>query len=472
VELTASSGQRQLGGLLRQRNFRLLWSGETVSWLGSSMAVVGMPLLAVTLLHASNFAVGALVAAAWLPWLLIGLPAGAWVDRLPGRPVMITCDVVSAVLYLSIPVSAWAGVLTLAQVMVVAFLAGTANVFFSTAYQVYLPALVTPAELLEGNSKLTASQSAAELAGPGAAGLVAQAVGVVTALLGNAVSFLVSAACLLGTRPRTTGPSSPAEPRRLRQTIADGIRFVAGDPYLSRMCLSATLSNLGLSGFEAVQIVFLVRVLKFDPFAVGLLVAAPGAGALLGSLAASRVAERIGTARSLLLAFCGAQPFCLLAPLATRGPGLSLYVAGVMIVSISTGVSNVISGSFRQAYTPPGMLGRVSASMRFLVYGGIPLGALASGALAATLGPRQALWIIFAVLTASGAPLLSRRFIRSRDLPAAPGPAASAGGYGARTRRRPAGKHRKPPRLARILRTGASGPGAVQRGQGRANTPG
>jgi Na+/melibiose symporter-like transporter len=412
-----------------------------------------MPLLAVTVLHASNFAVGALVAAAYLPWLLVGLPAGAWIDQLPARPVMITCDVVSAVLFLSIPVSAWAGILTLGQVMVVAFLAGTASVFSVTAGQVYMPALITRAELMEGNAKLQGSESAAELAGPGVAGLVAQTLGVSAALVGNALSFLVSAACVLGTRPRSAERPSPAEQPspadqsparrpRLRQTIADGLRFVARDPFLARMSLSSTVGNLALSGFQAVQIVFLVRVLKLPPLAVGLLVAVPGVGALFGALSARRISERIGTARGLLLAFSCAQPFCLLAPLATRGAGVVLYVAGMLIFPVGVAVANVIIASFRQAYTPPGMLGRVSATMKFLAYGGIPLGALAGGGLAATLGPRQALWIIFAVLTGSGVLVFSRPFFQYRDLPASQDNAASAGSRGAGTRPQ-TGKRRK-----------------------------
>ena len=417
------------------------------------MSIVAMPLLAVTVLHASDFAVGALVAAAYLPWLLVGLPAGAWIDQLPPRPVMITCDVVSAVLFLSIPVSAWAGMLTLGQVMVVAFLAGTASVFSVTAGQVYLPALITTAELVEGNAKLQGSESAAELAGPGVAGLVAQTLGVSAALVGNALSFLVSAACVLGSRPRAAGrpsaeqpsPAGPSAARRpgLRQTIADGIRFVAHDPFLARMSLSSTIGNLALSGLQAVQIVFLVRVLKLPPLAVGLLVAVPGIGALVGALSVRRITERTGTAHGLLLAFCCAQPFGLLAPLATRGAGVVLYVAGMLIFPVGVAVANVIIASFRQAYTPPGMLGRVSATMKFLAYGGIPLGALAGGGLAATLGPRQALWIIFAVLAGSGALVFSRRFFQSRDLPTSPDNALSADSRAAGASHLPGGKHRK-----------------------------
>ena len=206
-----ASGQRRFGGLLRQRSFRLLWTGETISQLGNAMALVGVPLVAVTVLHASTFAVGVLAAAAWLPWLVIGLPAGAWVDRWPARRVMIACDVISAALYASVPIAAWAGVLTAGLLVAVQLAGGAASVLFMTAYQVYLPSIVAPGELIEGNTKMQGSASAAAFAGPSLAGLVAQLLGAVTALLGNAVSFLVSAACLLGTR---AGPSRLAAAAR------------------------------------------------------------------------------------------------------------------------------------------------------------------------------------------------------------------------------------------------------------------
>lgn len=429
--MTDGPRPRRPGGLLWHRDFRLLWGGETVSWLGNYMALVAMPLLAVTVLHASSFAVGVLVAAGYLPWLVIGLPAGAWVDQLSPRRVMVTCDVISAALYASVPVSAWAGGLTLGQLMTVALLAGTANVFFSTAYQVYLRALLPPAALVEGNAKLSGSEAAAELAGPSLAGLIAQTVGAAAALLANAASFLVSAACLLAIRRSAPRPPSSGPRPALRRTIAAGLRFVARDPYLARMTLYTMVGNLALIGFVAVQVVFLVRTLGLPSVAVGLLVAVQGVGGVAGAMVARRVSERIGTARCLLLAAWGAVPFCLLAPLASRGPGLVLYVIGIFMTAVGVVTVNVIVGSFRQAYSPPGMLGRVSASMRFLTAGTAPLGALLGGALAAAISPRGALWVLFAMITAAGLFLLSRSFIRSRDLPAAAVPVADRDSSGA-----------------------------------------
>jgi predicted MFS family arabinose efflux permease len=409
------------GGLLWQRNFRLLWIGESISGIGNAMAVVGIPLLAVTVLRASTFAVATLTAAAYLPWLVIGLPAGAWVDRLSCRPLMIGCDVISALLYASLPVAAWIGVLTTGQVVVVALLAGAANVFFATAYQVYLPSLVTAAELVEGNAKLQGSASVATIGGRSAAGLAAQAVGDATALLFNGVSFLVSAACLLCIRTGAPPREPAARTTTVRAEVAQGIRFVAGDPYLRPLTIYGAVANLAYTGNLALVVLFLVRVVGLGPAAVGLLMATGGIGGMLGALAAGRLARWLGTARALLLTSAlGTGLFGLLIPLTGTGPKVVYYVIGAAVVAAGIVVGNIIIGSFRQAYCPPEMLGRVAASMRFLAFGAIPLGALLAGGLAVALGVRNALWVILAIYALSGMLLLTRGIRTRRDLPGAP----------------------------------------------------
>jgi MFS family permease len=433
-----SGAGRRFGGLLGRRDFRLLWIGETISQLGNAMAVVAMPLLAITVLHASTFTVGALVAAGYLPWLIIGLPAGAWVDRLPARAVMITCDATATVLYASVPVAAWLGVLTVGQLLVVAPLAGTASVLFGTAYQVYLPSLISTGELVEGNAKLQGSASAAALGGPGLAGLVAQVLGAAVALLFNAASFLVSAGCLLGIRaaerrtdPRVAGPALDVHPPAgrtgsltaglgLGRNIAQGARFVASDRYLRPMSIFGMIGNVGLTGNQALVVVFLVRDIHLHPIAVGLLMAIPGLSGVLGAIAASRVGRRLGTARGLLLVAVCALPCGLLIPLAEPGARLAFFAVGVLITASGIAVANVLIASFRQAYSPPGMRGRVTATMGFLTAGTSPLGALLGGALGTALGARDALWIMFGIVAISGTPLLARAFTASRDLPIQP----------------------------------------------------
>jgi Major Facilitator Superfamily len=431
-------GRRRPGGLLWQRSFRLLWFGETISQLGNAMAVVGVPLVAVIVLHAGPFVVGVLTAAGWLPWLVIGLPAGAWVDRWPARRVMIACDLVSAVLYASVPVAAWAGVLSTGLVVAVQLGGGAASVLFMTAYQVYLPSLVTPAELIEGNTKMQGSASAAAFAGPGLAGLAAQLAGAVSALLGNAVSFLVSAACLLAARrarrARRAGPARPARvarpdrPRRseqrtaLRREIADGLLLVLRDPFLRQLSTFWAAANLALTGYAALLVVFLVRVIGLTPGSVGLLTAIPGAGGILGALLTRRITARYGTARGLLLSTWCAVPFGLLIPLTGPGWRLGFYAAGSLMAYTGIAVGNVIIAAFRQSYSPPGMCGRVTATMRFLIFGTSPLGALLGGSLGTWLGVRPALWILLGAVALSGILLITRALTGRRDLPAGPPP--------------------------------------------------
>jgi MFS family permease len=410
---------RRVGGLLRQRNFRLLWTGETVSAIGNAMAVVGVPLLAVTVLKASTFAVSALTAAAFLPWLVIGLPAGVWVDRLACRPLMIVCDLASMLLYASLPAAAWLGVLTTWQVAIVALLAGMANVVFATAYQAYLPSLVGAADLIEGNAKLQGSASAAGIGGRGAAGLAAQAVGAATALLFNAASFAVSAACLLSIRA-APAPKPARAMTTVRTEIIQGSRFIARDRYLRPMTVYSTISNLAFGGIMALVVVFLVRVIGLGAAAVGLLMAIGGIGGVIGALVVRRVAAQLGTARVLLLSALGSGLSGLLIPLTRPGAGVAFYVIGWTAEAAGVAMGSIIAASFRQAYCPPSMLGRATASMRFLGFGGVPFGALAAGVFATAFGIRTALWIIVGIDALSGTILLTPAVRSRKDLPTEP----------------------------------------------------
>lgn len=185
------------------RDLRCLWVGETISKLGSTVSAVIVPLVAVVTLHAGAFIVGLLSAAAWLPWLVIGLPAGAWVDRLARRRVMLAADAVSLALFASVPLAAWLGVLSIGQLLAVALLGGAAGVFFQTAYQTYLPTLVDRPQLAGANALVQGSESAAQVAGPGLAGAMVTMSGAVSGMLVDAASFLASALCLLAIRTRS-----------------------------------------------------------------------------------------------------------------------------------------------------------------------------------------------------------------------------------------------------------------------------
>jgi MFS family permease len=411
-------------GLLAARDFRLLWTGETTSSLGSSISVVALPLVALSALHASALEVSALTAAAWLPWLIAGLPAGAWVDRLPRRRVMLTADLVSLAAFASVPAAAALGWLTIAQLLIVALIAGTATVFFATAYRAFLPALLTAADLPEGNAKLQGSEQVTHVIGPGAAGLIAQAASAVGGVIADAASFAVSAACLA--RIRVSEPRPAAPRRRLRREIAEGLALVARDPLLRVNAVFGCLTNLVLTGYQSVLVFFLVKVIGLSAGVTGLMLSLTSLGGVLGALAARRVAARIGTARAVLLGKAGLAPAGLLIPLADRGPGLALFLLGSIAIVGGIVAGNIIWSGWIQAFYPAGLLGRISTSVQVFNYGAIPAGAILAGLAASRLGVRPTLWIMLTGLVLSSLILLLGPLRKLRDLPSLEAPVTAS----------------------------------------------
>ena len=418
------------------RDFRLLWTGQTVSWLGTAATQVAAPLVAVTTLHASAFQVGLLGAAIWLPWVLVGIPAGTLVDRLPRRPILVGCDLVSAVLMVSAPVAAWLGLLTLTQLLLVAFLAGVAEVFSATAGQVFLPTVLPPDQLAAGNARLQGGASAAQVAGPGFAGLLAHLGGPVTALAADAASFVVSAVALLRIRARERRVADPGH-ESLAAAARVGLRFLVRDPYLRVMASAGSAANFALTAYQTVLIVFLVREVGLGPGMIGLLLSVASVGGVAGAALSAPVARRLGSARGLFTLEVASGISALLIPLTTGGQGLVWLVLGNAGVAAFVVAGNVISASFRQRYCPPELLGRVTASMRMVNYGTMPVAAVVAGVLATAVGLRATMWIGTAGVGAAALLLLIGPLTRSRDLPEpaseAPWPARPAGPASTRT---------------------------------------
>jgi MFS family permease len=386
-------------GLWGNRAFRLLWTGETTSMLGSMVASTALPLVAVVTLAASTFDVALLTAVAWLPWLVIGLPAGAWVDRLPKRPVMLACNTASMAVFGSVPLAAAFGMLTMPYLLAAALLGGVAKVFFSLAYRAYLPALVGAGDLLEANAKLQGSESATQVAGPGLAGLLAQAFGPVSGVLADAVSFGVSVLCVRAIKvPETVVPVARTP---LRSQIAEGLRFAVGDRYLRTLMTFGAVSNLALTGYQAIQIVFLSRTLGAAPGLVGLVLAVAAAGGVLGAALAGRLGARFGTARAFLLCEVFAAPMLLLGPLSGPGWGLALFVIAEFGVCAGVVASNVLTTTFRQRYCPPELFSRINSSASIVNYGTIPLAGVLGGVLGEAIGVRETLWVMSGVLIAA-----------------------------------------------------------------------
>ena len=379
------------------------------------VSYLAVPLLAATTLGASPLQMGVLTAAESAAFLLVGLPAGALLDRVRKIPVMLTADLVRVLLLGSIPVAWWVGALTYAQLLVVALLTGLATVFFDVGYQSVLPALVGRALLVDGNAKLESTRAASQVGGPALGGALVQLLGAANALLADAASYLVSAVALA--RIRTLEPEPVRTGRRLRTEMAEGLRYVLGHPLLRPITLCTGTANLFLGVLGAVGTLFLARELALDAGVIGLVLAAGGMGGVLGAVSASSWARRFGQGRVLVAALLATTPPTVLIPLTGPGPRLACYAVGLFAFSYGGVVYNVAQVSFRQAVCPDTLLARMNASIRFLVWGTIPLGGLLGGALGQWLGLRATLLV--AVVGSALAPgwLLASPLRRLRDLP-------------------------------------------------------
>lgn len=340
---------------------------------------------------------------------------------------MICCNLASAGLFATVPVAGWLGVLTMAQLLLVALLTGTAAVFFGAAYQAYLPELVHRDDLVEGNAKLQGSASAAQVAGPGVAGLTVQWCGAAAGLLADAMTFLLATAALLLIRGEQRPVSAPAAAGPLRTQVRAGLAFILRDRYLRSFLLYGASANFALTGYQSIAVLFLIREVGVAPGAVGALAAAGALGGVIGAVAARPLCRRLGTARAVRFALLVATPFGLLLPAAGPGPRVALYAFGSVVMVAGAVLCNVVLGSFRQTYAPPALLTRVVATSMFANQATIPLGAVAGGGLGAALGLRATMWIMTGLLVLCGGLLLASPMRKDRDLPSGPAPVDRSG---------------------------------------------
>jgi MFS family permease len=386
-------GTTRLTGLWRHADFLKLWAGQTVSVFGDQVGLLALPFLAVLTLQANAAQMGILGAAERAPFLLVGLLAGVWVDRLRRRPILIAADAGRALLFGSIPLAALLGWLTMPYLYLVAFLVGVLTVFFDVAYQSYLPVLVSREQLVEGNSKLEISNSVSMIAGPGLAGALVQLITAPLAILVDAVSFVVSVASLSLIRAPEPAPAARAERGSIRGEIGEGLQVVLGNRLLRAIAGCTGTSNLFGNVTFAVYVLYATRELGLSPAAIGLIFAALGPGSLLGALLAGGLARRFGLGATIVgsIAFGGAMG--LLVPLTGWLPRLAapLLVVAWFCWGFAGPVYNINQVSLRQAITPDRLLGRMNATMRFLVWGTMPIGALLGGFLGVTIGLRPTL---------------------------------------------------------------------------------
>jgi MFS family permease len=417
--------------LLRHRDFRHLWAAETVSQLGSQVTLLALPVVAVTLLDATPLQMGVLSALETAAFLLIGLPAGAWVDRWRRKRVLVTADLVRAVLLATLPVAYLLDALSLGQLFVVAAVTGTATVFFDVAYQSYLPSLIDRDLLVDGNGKLEASRAVAQVAGPGLTGVLLRVLGAPLLLLIDAVSFLLSA-LFLGSIGRPDAVPDRAARRPLRTEIAEGLGFVVRHPLLRRIVACTGSSNLFGAMSSALLVLYVLRTLGLSESTLGFVFSVGAGGGLVGAATAARFARRVGEGRAIPLSAVAFAVAAAFLPLAAVGAPVLLLTTGWFLLSWAVVVYNVVQVSFRQRLCPAGLLGRMNASVRFIVYGTMPVGGLLGGVLGEWLGVLPALWIATAGGAVACLPVVLSPLVRMRDLPdqldaATPAPVGTAG---------------------------------------------
>jgi len=399
------SGGGHRVSLVHHRDFVRLWIGDTASQLGFALGSLAIPYLAVTALGATEFQMGLLGTLESIGFLIIGLPAGAIVDRRRKRTVMMTADLGRALLLLSLPIAWWSGLLTFGQVLLVATAVGILTVFFDVSYQSYLPFLVEREQLVEGNAKLQASQSVSQAAGPAVGGLLIKAIGPALVLTVNVAGYLASALALSRIRHRET-PSVPDNRRRLGTEINEGLSFVVRHPLLRRLVACTGIANLGSSIGGVLMVLYMVRDLQFSALLVGVVESAGAIGGLLGAVLATPLARRLGEGPAIIVTTVAMLILSFVNPLSSVLPPVPTLVVGGAALGAAIVAYNIATVSFRQRLCPPELLGRMNASVRFLVWGAIPIGSFLGGVLGTSIGVVPTLWVGAAVSSLAAIPVL------------------------------------------------------------------
>ncbi|HEV7887844.1 MAG TPA: MFS transporter [Acidimicrobiales bacterium] len=392
----------------RHPDFSRLWLGQSISLVGTQVTFVALPLLAITTLHASTLEVGLLAGAETLPFLLIGLPAGVWVDRWRRRPVLVAADAGRGLLLASIPLAYAMGVLHMVQLYVVAFGTGILTVFFDVAYQSYVPGLVAGEALIDANARLEVSYSAAQTLGPGIGGVLVQAVGAATAILIDTISYALSAVVLLTIRADEPKPERHEADAALGMfaSVRQGLRYVLRHRLLVRIAACSALYNLFSAMSMAVFLLYAVRDLRVSPATIGLLFSAGGAALVGGTLLMARMGSRLRTGAALSVGALIQGLAFLLVPAAPLSHPVPFFFAAIVLESLFSPAYNITQISLRQTVTPPRLHGRMTATMRFLVWGALPLGSVLGGVLASQVGRHTTLWVSAAGGALSALPVL------------------------------------------------------------------
>lgn len=402
--------------LVHHHDFRQLWTGDAVSQLGVQLVGLAMPVLAVRVLGADEFQMGLLGTFEMLAFLVVGLPAGAWVDRWRKRRVVIAGDLVRGVVLLSLPAAWLLDALTMWQVYVVALVVGTATVFFDVAHQSYLPDLVPSTQIGEANAKIMATGEVTRIAGPALGAALIRLVGAPLTIAVTAVAMAASTLFVRRIR-HVEEPPPKADRRPLRSEIGEGLSFVLRQPLLRRIVLCTSLSNLSAAVTSVLIVLFVLRDLELTEVTLGLVFSVGSVGGLLAALTVTRIARVLGEGRTIPAMALLTVPFAALTPLAAQVPPVPALAIGSFGVSFGAVGYNVIQVSFRQRLCPRPLLGRMNASIRFVVWGTMPIGAFAGGLLGQELGVVPTLWITVGGFLLAGLTVLFSPLSRMGDLP-------------------------------------------------------
>jgi MFS family permease len=417
LELTEAARARRsrIPVVLRERDFRRFWMGETVSLFGDQITLIALPLTAVLALHASAAEMGYLTAAGIAPALFFSLHAGAWLDRRGRRRQAMMVTVFGrAALIATIPVAYWLGVLGFAQLYVVAFVIGTLSTLFFIAYTTLFVSLVPRERYLEANSALNGSRAFSYVGGPSIGGLLVQAFSAPGALIADAFSFLFSG-FMLGSISPVEPPTEEAE----RGHVKAGLRYLWRSPVIRASLLATATINFFNFIFWALFILYATRSLDVRPGLLGPLLGAASVGGVIGSVVTGRLSRRIGVGPAFAFGCVLFPAPLVLVPLAggARWTVFALLFAAEFLSGLGVMVLDITAASIKAALVPDRLRARIAGAYMVVNYGVRPIGSLAGGALGTWIGLRPTLWIASVGAIAGVLWLLPSPLLRLRELP-------------------------------------------------------
>ena len=376
--------------VLRDGVFLRFWGGSSISTLGNQVTVIALPWLVLQLTN-SPFQLGIVGALEFLPFLLFGLVVGVYADRWDRRTILLVADLVRFGMFASVPLAAFYHVLSLAQLYVVAFVAGTARVWFEVAHYSLVPALVRPARVVEANSSLEVTEGVATLIGPSLGGLLIKVVGAANALFADAISFLLAAIAWLSLGPR---PPEVLAEVGWRAQLTAGLRWVGHQRVILENTLSAVVLNIVYMGITTVFVFYAQHELHFDAARTGLALGLAGMGPIGFAALAPALRRRFKMGQLLLGELLVTGPLLALLDVAPSLPAVPALLLVALSLGLAFGVgilSRILLRSYVQAAVPPPLLARVNASIRVVAWGGVPVGAFLGGTLTQIIGVR---WVI------------------------------------------------------------------------------